>query len=154
MSKDIIFYSEYCDYSKQTLELIKKYKLTDTLIMVCVDDENIKIPPFLEAVPTIYLQKSKSIIIDDRITEYIEKRKPQDSSANIGDWDSSFGSNSMTNFASLDEGADDGFLGSSGCASINYDFSVKQMDEGDFKKRTMEDLEKERRIEPNQTKSI
>ena len=150
MSKDIIFYSDYCDYSKQTIQLINKYKLSESLIMVCVDDTNIKIPPFLEVVPTIYLQQSKSIIIDDSITEYIEKRKPQELSANIGDWDSSFGSNGMTNFSSLDEGVDNSFLGSSGCASINYDFSVKQMDEGDFKKRTMEDLEKERRIESAQ----
>lgn len=151
MDKDIIFFSNFCDYSRDILGKIEEYKLQDKIVSVCVDDENIKLPPFLEVVPTIYLQKSKSIIVDDDIISYLDNLKPKPQQ-NIGDWDNNFSSSSMSTFASLDNSDDSSFVGTGGFASISYDFSVKEMDENSIPRRTMEDLEKERNIE--QPKSI
>ena len=153
MDKDIIFFSNFCDYSKEILGKIEEYKLQDKIVSVCVDDENIKLPPFLEAVPTIYLQKSISIIVDDDIVSYLENQKPQPQQ-NIGDWDNNFASSSMSTFASLDNNEDAGFVGTGGFASINYDFSVKEMDENSIPRRTMEDIEKERSMGMGQAKNI
>lgn len=154
MDKDIIFFSNFCDYSKEILNKIKEYKLQDKIVSVCVDDNNIKLPPFLEAVPTIYLYKSKSIIIDDDIINYLDNQKPQQQQQNIGDWDNNFSNSSMSTFASLDNSDDSSFIGTGGFASISYDFSVKEMDENSIPRRTMEDIEKERNMGIMQPKNI
>ena len=153
MDKDIIFFSNFCDYSKEILGKIEEYKLQDKIVSVCVDDENIKLPQFLEAVPTIYLQKSKSIIVDDDILSYLDNQKPKPQ-LNIGDWDNNFSSSSMSTFASLDNSEDSSFVGTGGFASISYDFSVKEMDENSIPRRTMEDIEKERNMGMEQPKNI
>ena len=61
MKKDIIFYSNYCTYSKEIINQISKTSINDNIIYVCVDDENIQLPPFIKAVPTIYLVNDKKI---------------------------------------------------------------------------------------------
>lgn len=152
MNKDILFYSEFCDYSREVKGNLEKYGALEKMISVCVDDENIQLPPFLEAVPTIYLNQTKTILVDEKIENYVNRFKASENS-NIGDWDSSFGANSNTGFSYIEED-NTTFDGGNGFASINYDFSVKQMNEESFKKRTMEDLEKERALDMSQIKNV
>ena len=85
MNKDIFFYSEYCDYSKEVRTQLDTYGQLPKMISVCVDDENIQLPPFLEAVPTIYLNENKSILVDESIEKYINKFKPNEQQNSIGD---------------------------------------------------------------------
>jgi hypothetical protein len=147
MNKDILFYSEFCEYSQEIKKKLSETGIINNMIQVCVDDEQIKLPPFLEAVPTIYIQDNKSIVVDDDILNYINSKTQLVNKPDIGDWDSAFsGGGSMSSFASL-EGGDEVGEGGGGFASIGYDFSVKQIDESQFKKRTMEDLEKERALD-------
>lgn len=152
MNKDILFYSEFCDYSREIKGNLEKYGALEKMISVCVDDEHIQLPPFLEAVPTIYLNETKTILVDEKIENYVNRLKPSGNS-NIGDWDSSFGPSNGSAFSYIEED-NTNFDGNNGFASINYDFSVKQMNEDSFKKRTMEDLEKERALDMSQTKNI
>lgn len=155
MNKDIFFYSEYCDYSKEVRSQLDTYGQLPKMISVCVDDENIQLPPFLEAVPTIYLNENKSILVDESIEKYINKFKPNEQQNSIGDWDSSFGASGASGFSYIeDDSQTETFDGGNGFASINYDFSVKQMNEEDFKKRTMEDLEKERSLDMSGIKNV
>ena len=35
------------------------------MLFVCVDDENIQLPPFITSVPTIYLINDKKIVVDE-----------------------------------------------------------------------------------------
>lgn len=150
MNKDILFYSEFCEYSQEVKKKLTETGLINNMIEVCVDDEQIKLPPFLEAVPTIYIQDTKSIVVDDDIMAFINSKTQLTNKPSIDDWDSAFsGSGSMSSFASL-EGGDEVGDGGAGFASIGYDFSAKQMDESQFKKRTMEDLEKERALDMQQ----
>lgn len=72
MSKDILFYSNHDDYSKEIIKLVSKNNLTN-IIQVCIDDSRIKIPKFVLVVPTIYNNNTKELIIDENIKSYIDK---------------------------------------------------------------------------------
>jgi hypothetical protein len=82
MGKNILFYSNYCKYSKQVIQQISSSNIKDNLIYVCVDDDNIKLPEFISAVPTIYLVNEKKIIIDDEIQNYIGEQGNLNNSSN------------------------------------------------------------------------
>ena len=72
-SKDIIFYSNFCTYCKTVVGRLSKLPINDNLIYICVDDKNISLPPFVKAVPTIYLVKDKKIIVDEEIESWISR---------------------------------------------------------------------------------
>ena len=78
--KDIIFYSNYCTYSKEIINQISKTPINDNIIYVSVDDDNIQLPPFIKAVPTIYLVNDKKIVVDEEINDWIKSKisKPVD----------------------------------------------------------------------------
>ena len=82
MKKDIIFYSNYCTYSKEVINQISKTPINDNIIYISVDDENIELPPFIKAVPTIYLVNDKKIVVDEEIAQWIKEKtsKPVDDS--------------------------------------------------------------------------
>ena len=106
MKKDIIFYSNFCTYSKEIINQISKTPINDNILYVCVDDENIQLPNFIKAVPTIYLVNQKRIVVDESIPKWIEEQLSQSSAsesnnelmAYFGECDSSFGSS----FSNLD----------------------------------------------------
>mgnify|MGYP006945103046 CR=1 FL=1 len=62
MNKDLLFYSNKDDYSKEMIEIINKNSIKD-IFPVCIDDSKIKIPSFVKLIPTIYLSKSKELIM-------------------------------------------------------------------------------------------
>ena len=100
MKKDIIFYSNHCSYCKEVIDQIVKTPINDNIIYVCVDDENIQLPPFVKAVPTIYLINEKKIVIDEAISEWIKEKvsKPKDNDiqAYFGACDNSYGGSFST----------------------------------------------------------
>ena len=107
MHKNIIFYSNFDEYSKKVLAEFSKLKMEDKLIYICVDDDNIKLPTFLEVVPTLYLVKEQSILVDDDIEKWIENlnKKPNEIS---GELDAYYNSNSTfsSQFSNLDDTID------------------------------------------------
>lgn len=74
MKKDILFYSNYCTYSKEIINNISKTPLNEKMLFVCVDDSNIQLPPFITSVPTIYLINDKKIVVDEAIPEWIKDK--------------------------------------------------------------------------------
>ena len=82
MKKDILFYSNFCTYSKEIINSISKTKLNNSIIYVCVDDNNIQLPPFIKAVPTIYLVNEKKIVVDENITTWLKNNLTQYQNAN------------------------------------------------------------------------
>ena len=74
MKKDILFYSNYCTYSKEIVNNVSKTPLNDKMLFVCVDDSNIQLPPFVTSVPTIYLINDKKIVTDESIPEWIKEQ--------------------------------------------------------------------------------
>ena len=110
MKKDIIFYSNYCTYSKEILNQISKTSINDNIAYVCVDDPNIQLPNFITAVPTIYLVSEKKIVVDEAITGWIKEKisKPQidELQAYYGSTSGSYGNQ----FSSLDNSEDKPFI--------------------------------------------
>jgi len=96
MKKDIIFYSNYCTYSKEIINQISKTPINDNIVYVSVDDDNIELPPFIKAVPTVYLVNDKKIVVDEAISEWIKEKvsKPKEDTLQpyFGSNDSSFAS--------------------------------------------------------------
>ena len=49
MKKDILFYSNHCEYSKQILRKISNSSIDREITYVSVDDPNVQLPSFIEA---------------------------------------------------------------------------------------------------------
>ena len=117
MKKDIIFYSNFCTYSKEIINQISKTPINDNILYVCVDDENIQLPNFVKAVPTIYLVSQKRIVVDESIPKWIDEQLTTNESQNsneelhayFGQCDTSFGSS----FSNLDNSEQKPFVSSS-----------------------------------------
>ena len=113
--KDIIFYSNFCTYCKEVINEISKTPINDNILYVCVDDENIQLPNFVTAVPTIYLVEKKRIVVDEAIPKWVqeqlskvENNSGDDIQAYFGSNDSSFG----CSFSSLDNKEEKPFISS------------------------------------------
>ena len=116
MKKDIIFYSNFCTYCKEIINQISKTPINDNILYVCVDDDNIQLPNFIKAVPTIYLVSQKRIVVDESIPKWIEEQLSSSENNNVeelqayfGQCDSSFGSS----FSNLDNTEQKPFVSSS-----------------------------------------
>jgi|SaaInlStandDraft_1057018.scaffolds.fasta_scaffold93200_2 hypothetical protein len=112
MKKDIIFYSNYCSYSKEIINQLAKTPIHDNIIYVCVDDDNIQLPQFVKAVPTIYLVNDKKIVVDEAISGWIKDKisKPKDTElqAYYGACDNSYGGS----FSTIDDSENKPFISS------------------------------------------
>lgn len=73
MQKDILFYSNLCDFSKEVLGAISKYQLKDKFMLVSVDNRNLKLPHFVDRVPLVYTV-SKKLFADENLMNYIQSK--------------------------------------------------------------------------------
>lgn len=151
MDKDIIFYSNFCTYCKEILTQISKTPLNDKLTYICVDDKNIQLPPFVQAVPTIYLTKEQKIIVDEALSDWIKSKTSVQESGDVmaymgnGDFSASF--------SNLDDSPDKSFV-----SDFTYlDDPMQKIDtpqelSSDSKQgnKSYEQLENSRRMEFNQ----
>ncbi len=72
MNKDLLFYSKSCDHSRDVINILLKNNIRELFILVPVDDNKYRIPPFVTHVPTI-LTKQKNVLCDDSLVSYIDK---------------------------------------------------------------------------------
>lgn len=72
-TKHILFYSNYCPYSKEVLQTITKKNLSSAFVLVCVDHGKYELPPFVDRVPIIVActQESKIVLKDDTILSFL-----------------------------------------------------------------------------------
>jgi len=115
MKKDIIFYSNFCTYYKEIINQISKTPLNDNILYVCVDDENIQLPNFIKAVPTIYLVEKKKIVVDESIDKWIQEQLSETDTSNTDEIKAYFGSNDSSygsSFSSLDSKDDKPYISS------------------------------------------
>jgi hypothetical protein len=85
MNKDILFYSNFCEYSKHILVLVQKKDCRDSFVMVCVDNPAVRnrLPVEVDKVPMI-ITKTKHVISGDNIVKYIETFACMNSSSSGG----------------------------------------------------------------------
>ena len=70
-AKDIIFFSNYCEYSKAMITLITKSSLNNYFLRVCIDGGRYQLPPFVDRVPCILNSNRDRAYFDDDVELYI-----------------------------------------------------------------------------------
>jgi hypothetical protein len=73
MQKDILFFSNYCEFCKEILGMITKNNLKEQFMMVCVDNKQLRLPPFVDRVPIIYTS-DKKLFSDENLINYIQTK--------------------------------------------------------------------------------
>ena len=91
MTKDLCFYSNYCDFSKEILTLITKKNLRNNILLVCIDNGKYQIPPCITHVPSLLNAARDSIYIEDGLVKYLEEKAktlyPQDENIQTFSWE-------------------------------------------------------------------
>tara|TARA_Y100001970_G_C14250667_1_gene871586 strand:+ start:2809 stop:3273 length:465 start_codon:yes stop_codon:yes gene_type:complete len=105
MNKDILFYSNECEYSKRLLQILDDERIGFNLFRICVDGVYDKIPNFVTCVPTIFLRERKQVLCDEQIQKWINIERKSLSEKSLEPY-SMLGSAFSTSFSSLD-GTDD-----------------------------------------------
>ena len=143
MSKNILFFSNYCEYSKEVLSKLKKNELLKNVIQVCIDNNDIQIPSFIQVVPTLYLTQEKNIVTDDDIDTWINETVK----INNKDLDAYYSGNFSSNFSTLDN-QDDASL-SSNFTYLDQDISIKTNTEDSISntKKDLGSIEQERLLD-------
>jgi hypothetical protein len=155
-AKDIIFYSNFCTFSKDVINRISKTPINDNIVYICVDDRNIKLPPFVQAVPTIYLTSEKKIIVDENIDKWLQSKTQTATitNAEIDSYQNGF-SGFSSNFSNL-EGEDTSF--SSNYTYLDQKYSIETPQEGSSNNRDLsksyEELAQSRSMESSNNGSI
>lgn len=73
--KDILFYSNFCEYSKEILGIIAKKTIRNDFVLVCVDNRASNLPSFVDRVPLIFTVNTE-VIIDEGIKKYFDTKYP------------------------------------------------------------------------------
>jgi sulfite reductase alpha subunit-like flavoprotein len=76
MQKDILFYSNLCEFCREVLAILSRNGAKEYFMMVCVDKQNITLPPFVDRVPLIYTTQKK-LFADENLMNYIKSKFTQ-----------------------------------------------------------------------------
>lgn len=71
VKRDIVFYSNHCNFSRQVLQIINEQHLKERFLVVCIDNKNLKLPPFVDRVPLVYTTQKK-LYADENLMNYIK----------------------------------------------------------------------------------
>jgi len=145
MKKDIIFYSNYCTYSKEIINQISKTTINDNIIYVSVDDENIQLPPFVKAVPTIYLVNDKKIVVDDEIENWIKDKTSKQVSDDLQPYFGTCGDSFGASCSNIDNTEIKPFT--SGFTFIGEEQKITTSTENNSKNSSLDQLQSERNNE-------
>ena len=72
--QDIYFYSNFCQYCKDVMNIMKKHNIHNNFVIVCVDNTKYKLPGFIDRVPCI-LKKNGEVLTDENLYDYINTRQ-------------------------------------------------------------------------------
>ena len=145
MTKNILFFSKHCKYSKEILIMLEKTGILNTIIQVCIDDNNIQIPSFINVVPTLYLSETKNILTEDNLNSWIEKQS-QNFNKEI---DAYYSGDFSSSFSNLETNEDTSL--STNFTYLDQDISIKTTSEDPnvTKNNSLGSLEKQRQIDIN-----
>lgn len=71
MQKDILFYSHFCNFSKEVLSMMHKMNVKNDFLLVCVEKFSKNIPKNITCVPTI-LTRTGQLLVEDDIQGYVQ----------------------------------------------------------------------------------
>jgi len=104
----MFFYSGFCRFSKDVLDLMTKHNIKQNFILVCVDNKNYNIPKFIDRVPSI-LKQTGEVFTDDELYKYIETKYKNTTIQDISPMMSVYGNNNSYSsaFSSIQENDDE-----------------------------------------------
>lgn len=73
MSKQFLFYSNYCQHSKRVMDMLNKSNTSHNIILCNIDNNDVNIPDFITAVPTLYLADEKKILMNENLFMWINQ---------------------------------------------------------------------------------
>lgn len=73
--KDILFYSNFCEYSNDVLNTIIRKNVTPEFMLVCIDSNKYSLPSFVDRVPLIFTKEGR-VLMDDDIIRYLDELYP------------------------------------------------------------------------------
>ena len=78
----IYFYSPQCKFSNEIMKTIDSYGVRDQFIMIDVSSQKltVKLPPFVDRVPLVFIRKKNEIVIEQNLPIFI-KSLARDSSS-------------------------------------------------------------------------
>lgn len=71
LQKDVLFYSNFCQFSKEVLNRIIKLNAKSRFVLICVELYKARLPPQVSVVPTIMTTEG-DIIVEDGILAYLD----------------------------------------------------------------------------------
>lgn len=74
IEKHLLFYSNYCQFCKEIVDLVDKLRTRSLYLMICVDNNRTNIPKFVDCVPLIYTT-DKRILKDEFVFEFVNYKK-------------------------------------------------------------------------------
>lgn len=72
MSKDLLFYSNYCEFCKEVINVLIKKNIRNRFLLVCVDTRKFDIPSFIKHVPSILNSTTNEVYVDEEVYKYID----------------------------------------------------------------------------------
>jgi hypothetical protein len=73
MQKDILFYSNFCEFSKEVLGILIKNSLKEAFMLVNVDNRQLQLPAFVDRVPLIYAA-NKKVFSDEHLMAFLQSK--------------------------------------------------------------------------------
>ena len=72
VQKNLLFYSNKCEYCKELAGLLNKYNIVDNFIKICVDDPNLNLPKIVTSVPFAIMKDLNKVLEGNDIFKYIK----------------------------------------------------------------------------------
>lgn len=72
--KDILFWSPQCPHSRNLLNKIKNSPLMDRIVLFNVHDNTYKLPPFVKAVPTLFLKMQRNVLVNEQLHQWVDQQ--------------------------------------------------------------------------------
>jgi len=90
-NKDLLFYSNYCDFSKEIVTLITKRNLRGLVLLICIDTGKYQVPPCIQCVPSLFTADRDRVFTDNDLIQYLEEKAktlyPQEDSLQTFSWE-------------------------------------------------------------------
>ena len=76
--KNYLFYSNQCQHSKRLLLQIQKTSIINNFQLVNIDNPQVQLPNFVQAVPTLYLPAKRQVLTDSHLFQWFETELAQE----------------------------------------------------------------------------
>lgn len=76
--KNYLFYSNQCQHSKRLLLQIQKTSIINNFQLVNIDNPQVQLPNFVQAVPTLYLPAKRQVLTDSHLFQWFENELAQE----------------------------------------------------------------------------